>query len=781
VRKGSLTSQGLGVRAGGHGVRIPARVQSLADRFVMSDPGWGRAQMAWRTMVSLVAGMAAGYAAATGLGQQPRLFGLTVGGLIGLITGLQVPNAPARAVSSDIGWFIPPFAAGLLLSVGLAPHRAAGEALLVVLLFLFAYLDRFGHRGHYFGTMLFASYLAGLLAPIPLSTYPRFLVMAVAVGAACSLARAALCRHSPARDLRQTLLSFQAASRSAAASLVGVLEGRGGADRAARRLRRDMDRVNTIALVFDGRLAHQSFDERLAEHLHRSVFDIEHALVSLTELCQALTDGPVPAACSAAAAQMAALAVGRPGDSTALRASAAEIRRSGLAAHERPAELLEQAADELDAYRLTTGIFTAEISLAADEQTPFQGVIALEGGRPAGVRPLARKAATAAPAIWWWRLRRPAPGTAKAIQAAIGTAIAIPVGAAFDSQHYYWAVIGVLIMGAVVSTPHERGRKLLRRMVGTVVGAVLGIALQRLIGQGHPWWTLTVIVLALSTGAYGITVYYPVFVAGLVVALVQVYGLSTSGTHLDTLLVHRLAENAIGCGIAVIVALVVLPISTRAVIRAGLHSSLQALNAFALTLRTYLVDPDPGIRLRSGSRALDHTLFQTRQVAAHLVRVPARLRGSGAPKPTAGRNHDLLSRLGERHRRLDEVIDGLSTAARQVRTIARHAPHGRSRTSSASKSITQIVDTLTTSIAALDNRLDGSQHQEWTSCSPLIRQLLSELPDEDTDLAPTLTALDELDTCLTQIAADLGLVIIDSPPRAASVRASEHSDLNKTH
>jgi hypothetical protein len=95
-------------------------------------------------------------------------------------------------------------------------------------------------------------------------------------------------------------------------------------------------------------------------------------------------------------------------------------------------------------------------------------------------------------------------------------------------------------------------------------------------------------------------------------------------------------------------------------------------------------------------------------------------------------------------------------------------------------SISQVIDTLTTSIAALDRRVDGPADQAWTSCHPLIHRLLRELPTEDAALAPTLAALDDLDRRLTAIAADLGLVIADhqhhtpdfGPHSGASIIAS---------
>ena len=50
---------------------VMSRVRSAADWLSVRDPGWGRAQMGWRTLVGLVAGLATGYVAAPALGLRP--------------------------------------------------------------------------------------------------------------------------------------------------------------------------------------------------------------------------------------------------------------------------------------------------------------------------------------------------------------------------------------------------------------------------------------------------------------------------------------------------------------------------------------------------------------------------------------------------------------------------------------------------------------------------------------------------------------------------------------
>ena len=140
---------------------------------------------------------------------------------------------------------------------------------------------------------------------------------------------------------------------------------------------------------------------------------------------------------------MRALAADRPGDGATLRAAAAAlpVSRSG----EQAAELLEQAAEELDAFQFGAQALLHDTDLAAEDQVTFKGVVTLEGFRPAGARPLARRAATRAPRLWG-RVPRPAPLAVTAIQCAIAAAIVLPLSYALDQQRFYWGVIGVSIM-----------------------------------------------------------------------------------------------------------------------------------------------------------------------------------------------------------------------------------------------------------------------------------------------------------------------------------------------
>jgi hypothetical protein len=178
------------------------------------------------------------------------------------------------------------------------------------------------------------------------------------------------------------------------------------------------------------------------------------------------------------------------------------------------------------------------------------------------------------------------------------------------------------------------------------------------------------------------------------------------------------------------VALLVLPVPTGSVIRAGLHGYLQALSGFAANLRAHLADPDAGVRLRADSRALDHALFQTGLVVGHLVPHSAR------------------------RQRADALLDRLSEGARQVRTVVTHIPPSPGRPGVAT-TVTPIIETLTTTVTAFDRRVDAgnSAGRHVRSSGKHVRGQRSRLTADDADLARALTALQDLDRCLISIRA----------------------------
>ncbi len=125
-------------------------------------------------------------------------------------------------------------------------------------------------------------------------------------------------------------------------------------------------------------------------------------------------------------------------------------------------------------------------------------------------------------------------------------------------------------------------------MVGTLLGLASGIGLAALT-DGHTGAVLTVIVLSLTFGLYLSQVSYAFTAFFTTTAVVQLYGLLHELSA--DLLFLRLAETALGAGIGIFVALLVLPTNTRDTVRAARGRYFEAV---AGPLRTVAEGPRDG-------------------------------------------------------------------------------------------------------------------------------------------------------------------------------------------
>jgi uncharacterized membrane protein YccC len=261
------------------------------------------------------------------------------------------------------------------------------------------------------------------------------------------------------------------------------------------------------------------------------------------------------------------------------------------------------------------------------------------------------------------------------------------------------------------------------RIVGTIVGGVLGIGIHHLLGPGHSWWTLVIIVGALTIGAYNYSISYPAFVTFLVIALAQLYALD--GEKLDTTLLYRLGENATGAAIAAIIATLVLPVSTYSTVRTGVDGYLQALKTFANNLSAHLTDPD--VRIRSDVRAVDHALFQVKDVVSHLF-----------PSFIINRRHSA-----HRYRRAHAMTDVLTSAVSDVRSLAHNASAASPfKDPSELLTLQRSIDDLTQSISEVQQQLNHQHHNAPTAATKGLAA--SNHDHNDIGLSSTMLSLNGL-------------------------------------
>ena len=344
--------------------------------------------------MSLVIGFAAGYEMARAL-DIPSTLGLMVGGVLGLISALIIAeNTPLRLARSLL-WMPIPFSAMLSLSVWLHPHHVLEPWLVVAAMALLFFLFRFGSLGIVTGIMLFASFLIGLTANIPLDDCGWLSIIAMGSAVALLFARLAFCYPMPREDLLRTQRAFVIEARRVAGTAVTALDP--DADRAVaiKRMRRTLSRLNVTTLSIDGRLAQPEVaaDPGKAELLHQYLFDAEVALQGIGQAVRELSGRHVPSALREA--MVVGLVIARDahlGRANALRPAAEMIRQQAESAPEgtgpdeaetralarRVADLLDALVDSLTHW-LDLGWSTTTRAKA-----PFQPSVVLE---PGGTRP----------------------------------------------------------------------------------------------------------------------------------------------------------------------------------------------------------------------------------------------------------------------------------------------------------------------------------------------------------------------------------------------------------
>ncbi len=648
------------------------------DLLIASDPGLFRAQFALRTFVSLVFGLGCAYGLTLAFDQQV-MTGVAVCAPLAMVSSMQVVEVSKPRFAGWMLGMLLAYAFGLGLGVLLHPYRVLEVCLLPVIVFAQSYLNRFGKWGSVIAIGVFVSYLSGLLMPIPVATYPWLLAILAPTVLVVIAARLLLCPVSPYRDLLHSKRAFFARVRLLATDMAALLEN-GESARGAKRVRTQLARLHETALILDARLSmpDSTADPELAERTHRRIFDLELNLHGLGTTSIELAGMPLPDAVRAALVDGAC----------ALRdtlAGAPELLRASAGHVEAEASVLTET-DVATACARFAACFTELAGFVADpirigkhahagEQLLPQAVL-LEGPRPEGSGSLFRTAGAPKGRF------HPLPQTRTAVQIGIAAAIATAIGVAVDEPRFYWAVLGVWIVFMGTATAHERARKMAHRIIGTIIGAVLGIAAFDLLGTDHPFATTALIVVALTVGVYFVLNTYAVWVVCLVITLAQLYAMT--GVELDSTLAFRLAENAVGTLAAVTVALVVLPVRTSSIIREGIRGHLDALR----TLITNL--PGTETRLRADARSVDAALYRLHSVNRTLVRSP----------------------LGGEHRELGALVTAFENANRRARHLVRHVDaKGAELSEPLRAEIRRATTSLTEGIDELLRGLDENDRQ----------------------------------------------------------------------
>jgi uncharacterized membrane protein YccC len=579
------------------------------------------------------------------------IFGMVLGGIIGLMAAVYVQDTSPRDQVVSMLVLPLPMIAVLALSLAVAGHRVLALCLLPPILAAGTYLRRFGPAGVRVAPLLFTGYLFGLLLRSVITVGDiGWLTAEVGVGILVAIVvKVGVFHDTSGRALRRTQRSYAARARRLAGLALTTFDEPGLW--ASRRLHRQVTRLGQATQLIDGQLADP--DEARADStpalLHQWLFDAELAVANLVRFAEALGRSSLRAGQRERVREiLLSLRDGRFGKA---RASALAVAETLTA----PAGAGSPAGDntKIIAHRFAGSVtdfadaLSQWLELGAQEQRGgalFTPAVPLRQGGSLSVTAAATAQASSS-SERGRHLRRAAvaPYVRTAIQVGVAVGAAIALGDLLTGQRFYWAVIGAFVVFQGTSNTAEQIGKALSRIAGTLAGIVVGSGLVDLIGPHAAGWTIVVILASVLLGLYLQRASSAFLVIGVTVMVSQLY--AELGDFSTALLVQRLEETAIGAAVAVVVVLAVLPLHASRVARVALRGYLAAM---ASLLRHAYATPggaEDAALVQADTRALNAAYHALASTIQSMRRVQAsgqsQRAGTAMAAATAGRHYAL--------------------------------------------------------------------------------------------------------------------------------------------
>jgi hypothetical protein len=499
--------------------------------------------------------------------------------------------------------------AAISFGIALGGHRVLSLVSMVAIVVIGVYLRRFGPRGFITGSVLYFGDFFGFFAHGAVSLGDLGWVAAeMGVGLAVTLAvRFGLFYPNHAKALERTQRSYQARARQLARLALEVFDDAEDGGRDARRLQRRVVRLNEAALMIEAQLGDPAAvpEGSSGERLHQRLFDVELALSNIARFAEAMGRLDLPED-QRSEIRLSLLDIVR-GDGPGAKEHAANLMV--LLRHADPAG--EGHAVVAEPHRFAGSVIAVAdgmvdwmaLGVAEGDTGTFHPSVMLFGGWLPGSSQVSAAASLEAGSRPGDRVRL-APYTRTAIQMGVAVGAAIALGDVLSGPRFYWAPLAVFMVFMGTNNSGEQDRTAVSRVVGTVIGIVLGSLVADAVGH-HSYWSVAVILLSLFFGFYLTRVDSAFMAIGVTVMISQLY--VQLHEFSNSLLLIRLEETALGAAVAIVVVTFVLPLRTRRVLRVAMRNHVKAVGALVDHSSTHLLglDHEEVHTLRADARSVD--------------------------------------------------------------------------------------------------------------------------------------------------------------------------------
>ncbi|WP_405688103.1 FUSC family protein [Streptomyces sp. NBC_01387] len=616
---------------------------STWDRFAASDPGLLRLMAGLRTVGAIGLALLVLALFHTAVTQ------LVAGAMAAMVFTFAIREKDVRGQAITLGFALPVALTAMSLGALLNSRVVAGDAFFVLLIFGAVYSRRFGDRGTALGLIGFQVYFISLFVHATVSALPG-LYLTLAIAFACSaVVRFAVVPETPERTLGRLREAFRARFAQLVATQAALLDATPEQlDKVLDDLRKGTARLHETALMIQGQLESGTRDAATAALVQRRIADAEIAAERLgvlllnarsAERADTLTlhlpNAPVPAAANRTRAEDATTATLRR-DLNTLHLVVSRLtpdQRGTTLAHLR---------NRLLGYRDEENLPPASHAV----QDVFRGIgeaarsvlglrLALDGPQdesddtPETTRSREEFEAEDVAIVGSEDTEEDRTGlqrrtTRAAFQVAVGSTLAIIGGEFLSSQRWYWAVLTCWVVFLNTASTGEILVKGYRRLLGTVLGVVAGVALAGLVGN-HTWTAFALVLLFIfgmfftAPLSYALMSFFVTAMLGLLYTLLNTYSLSV--------LVLRIEETALGAACGIIAAVLVLPVHTDRRTDEHLATVLARLRDVASAAVTQL-SGGPAVDLLDMARDLDTALDDLRRSTQPLIHpiTPLRVR-----------------------------------------------------------------------------------------------------------------------------------------------------------